>query len=153
MLAWRIVKKRHVLDAFSGEGAREYGGRWNMPGTPMVYAAQSRALAALEALAHFGGAERHIEFVVFEIEIPDDALKRVEPSSLPSDWRTATPNPRTQALGSEWQASGASAALLVPSALIPQEFCVLLNPEHADTARILVRYPEPFSFDARLTPR
>lgn len=153
MLAWRIVKKRHALSAFSGEGSREYPGRWNLPGTPIVYAAQSRALAALEALVHFGGAERHIEFVAFEIAIPDDALQRVEVSTLPPDWRSATPNPRTQALGSEWQSSGASVALLVPSVLIPQEFCVLLNPEHSDAQRILISYPEPFAFDARLTPR
>jgi len=68
MRAYRIVKKRHVLSAFSGEGAKAYGGRRNRPGIPMVYAAESRALAALEALAHFQGAGRHIELVMFEIE-------------------------------------------------------------------------------------
>jgi RES domain-containing protein len=70
MRAFRIVKKRHALTAFSGDGARAYGGRWNFPGIPMVYAAHTRALAALESLAHFGGAERRLAFITFEIEIP-----------------------------------------------------------------------------------
>ena len=50
MRAFRIVKKRRALEAFSGEGARAYGGRWNFPGIPMVYAAHTRALAALSGI-------------------------------------------------------------------------------------------------------
>jgi hypothetical protein len=34
---WRIVKRRYASSAFDGEGARLYGGRWNSPGTPVVY--------------------------------------------------------------------------------------------------------------------
>jgi RES domain-containing protein len=51
--AWRIVQERYSHQAFTGEGARLYGGRWNSPGVPMIYASQSRALAALEMLVHF----------------------------------------------------------------------------------------------------
>jgi len=150
MRAFRIVKKRHVLTAFSGDGARTYGGRWNLPGIPMVYAAHTRALAALESLAHFGGAERRIEFVTFEIEFPDRLATHLEATFLPSDWRSEEPTPSTQKLGSEWQRSGRSAALVVPSVLVPQESCVLLNPEHPDIDKIMIAYPEPFTFDARL---
>ena len=150
MNAYRVVKKRHALSAFSGEGARTYGGRWNYPGVPIVYAAQSRALAALEALAHFGGAERRIPFVVFEIDIPDELVLALDVSTLPRDWRSADPRGATQAVGSEWQASARSPALTVPSVLIPQESCVLLNPEHPGTSRIMLSYPEAFEFDGRL---
>ena len=38
--------------AFSGEGARLAGGRWNARGIPMVYLASSLSLAALDRLAH-----------------------------------------------------------------------------------------------------
>ena len=150
MQAFRIVKKRHALTAFSGDGARAYGGRWNFPGIPMVYVAHTRALAALESLAHFGGAERRIAFVTFEIEIPDKLAVRLEAAALPRDWRNEEPSPSTQALGTEWQRGGRSAALVVPSVLVPQEYCVLLNPEHPDIDKILVSFPEPFTFDARL---
>ena len=150
MQAFRIVKKRHALSAFSGEGARAFGGRWNFPGIPMVYSAHTRALAALESLAHFGGAERRMAFVTFEIEIPDSLAIHVEVAALPRNWRSDEPSASTQGLGSDWQLSGRSAALVVPSVLVPQEYCVLLNPEHPDTDNILVSYPEPFTFDARL---
>lgn len=150
MRAFRIVKKRHALTAFSGDGARAYGGRWNFPGIPMVYAAHTRALAALESLAHYGGAERRMAFVTFEIEIPDKLATQVEAAALPRDWRSDEPSASTQALGSQWQRSSRSAALVVPSVLVPQESCVLLNPEHPDIDKIMVMYPEPFTFDTRL---
>ena len=150
MQAFRIVKEKHALTAFSDDGARAYGGRWNRPGVPMVYAAQTRALAALEALANFAGAERRIPFVSFEIEIPDSLSIRLSSGDLPADWRSEEPRASTQDLGSEWQLRGDSVALLVPSALIPQEHCLLLNPEHPGTRKVMVRYPEPFRFDDRL---
>ena len=150
MRAFRIVKKRHALTAFSGDGARAHGGRWNLPGVPMVYAAHTRALAALESLAHFGGAERRMAFVTFEIEIPDKLAMRVEAGKLPRNWRSDEPSASTQALGSAWQRAGRSAALVVPSVLVPQEYCVLLNPEHPDTDKVMVTFPEPFTFDAML---
>ena len=150
MQAFRIVKKRHVLTAFSGDGARAYGGRWNFPGIPVVYAAHTRALAALESLAHFGGAERRMAFVTFEIAIPDKLATRVDLAGVPRDWRGSEPSPATQAIGSEWQREGRSAALVVPSVLVPQEYCVLLNPEHPDIDQVMVSYPEPFAFDDRL---
>jgi RES domain-containing protein len=150
MQAFRIVKKRHALTAFSGDGAREFGGRWNRPGISMVYAAQTRALAALESLAHYAGAERRIAFVIFELEVPEALVMRLSPARLPPDWRREEPGPSTQAIGSEWQLGGESVALLVPSVLIPQEFCLLLNPEHPDTDKVMVGFPESFEFDTRL---
>lgn len=150
MRAYRIVKKRHMLTAFTGEGARAYGGRWNFPGTPMVYAAHTRALAALESLAHFGGAERRLQFVTFEIEIPDKLAIYLRPADLPKDWRREEPSASTQAIGSEWQREARSVALVVPSVHVPQESCVLINPEHPDTDKVLLSYPEPFAFDPRL---
>ncbi len=52
--AWRIVKSRVSTAAFDGEGARLFGGRWNSPGVPAVYASESRALALLEVLVGLG---------------------------------------------------------------------------------------------------
>ena len=75
---------------------------------------------------------------------------RLDAKDLPRDWRSAEPSASTQDLGSQWQRSGRSPALIVPSVPIPQECCVLLNPEHPDADKIMVRYPEPFEFDGRL---
>lgn len=150
MQAFRIVKRRHAAEAFTGEGARAHGGRWNHPGIPMVYAAHTRALAAMETLAHFSGAERRIDFVTFEIEVPDRLVTRLEVGHLPKGWRNREPSSSTQDLGSTWQREGRSVALAVPSVLIPQEFCLLLNPEHPDTDKVTVSFPIAFEFDDRL---
>ncbi|MDX6710688.1 MAG: hypothetical protein QOH96_1704, partial [Blastocatellia bacterium] len=50
--AWRIVKTRLAAQAFDGEGARLYGGRWNSVGVRMVYTAGSLSLAVLEIFVH-----------------------------------------------------------------------------------------------------
>jgi len=150
MRAYRIVKRRHALDAFTGSGARIYGGRWNLPGSPVVYCAESRALAALEALAHFHGEERRLDFVVFEVEIPDTLVIDVRPADLPGNWRAAEPPRATQELGTRWQLRLSSVALRVPSVLVPQERCVLLNPAHPDTRRVMVSEPTAFEFDPRI---
>ena len=47
---WRLVTARFAATAFSGEGARLYGGRWNRKGAPMIYTAASQSLAMLEIL-------------------------------------------------------------------------------------------------------
>ena len=150
MKAYRIVKRRHAAEAFTGEGARLYGGRWNRPGTPLVYAAHTRALAALESLAHYGGAERRLKFVTFELDVPDELILHLDQSTLPRGWRSEEPSPGTQEIGSHWQREGRSVALAVPSVLIPEEFCLLLNPHHRDTSRVMVSYPVAFQFDDRL---
>src|SRR5690606_12132165 len=49
---WLIVKRAFASQAFDGEGARLYGGRWSSPGKPVVYLGGTPAIAALEVLAH-----------------------------------------------------------------------------------------------------
>lgn len=150
MKAFRLVKAKHAVDAFNGEGAKLYGGRWNAVGTPMVYAAQSRALAAMETLVHTTGADRRIQYVMYEIDIPDALVMTFNPNNLPPDWQNLSPPASLQALGSAWQANQQSPALLVPSVMIQEECCVLLNPKHPETKDIQVHYPTAFEFDGRL---
>ena len=52
--AWRITSEKYAETAFSGEGAKEYGGRFNRPGTPVVYTSESISRATLELLAKAG---------------------------------------------------------------------------------------------------
>ncbi len=55
--AWRIVRAARVNSAFTGEGARVYGGRWNSRGTAVVYVSEHESLAALELFVHLWNAE------------------------------------------------------------------------------------------------
>lgn len=85
------------------------------------------------------------------IELPDDlGVERVDAADLPTHW-TAVPAPdELAALGSDWLMSRRSAALSVPSAVIPIERNLLLNPRHPDIARVRVVDDAPFTFDPRL---
>jgi len=148
--AWRIVRPYHVEDAFSGEGARRYGGRWNSVGTPMVYVAESKALAALELLVHLDQGNVLDEYLCVPIRFPEFLLKVLTVHGLPADWRGHPPPRSIQQLGDQWVEAQASVVLEVPSVLIPGERNYLLNPDHLDFETIEIGAPEPFEFDSRV---
>lgn len=148
--AWRIVKARHASHAFDGEGARLEGGRWNSPGSPVVYTAGSGALAALEMLAHLGQVATLPSYVLIACTFDETFVSRLDRSRLPAHWRAYPAPPALQLLGDDWIRSGASPVLEVPSAIIPTEPNYLLNPRHRDFASVALSAPEPFAFDLRL---
>ncbi len=149
--AWRIAKRRHAKRAFSGEGARLYGGRWNSPGVAMVYTAQSKSLAALEMVVHLDSSELLEKYVVFEVGIDESLITRVDLSQLPRNWRVDPPPLKVRQIGEAWATARTSAVLQVPSATVPAEYNFLLNPQHPDFPRLKIGKPSPFRVDPRLT--
>lgn len=149
--AWRITKRKHAKNAFTGEGAREFGGRWNHPGTAVVYTAQSQSLAALEMLVHLDSSELLEKYVLIGVEFEQSLVQPVEPSALPRHWRSDPPPPEVRSIGDDWIRAGSSVVLQVPSALVPGESNFLLNPEHRDFAGLRFGKPLAFRFDHRLT--
>jgi RES domain-containing protein len=150
-VVWRIVQRRFLKSAFTGEGARLYGGRWNSPGRVVIYTAQSQALAALELLVHLGSEKLLRYYVAIPVAIPPHLIERLSPSSLPKNWH-AYPAPRsTRALGDDWIARGASPVLQVPSVVIPSESNFLFNPAHPHFSKLRIGKPIPFHFDLRLS--
>lgn len=148
--AWRIVKRKLAREAFSGEGARLYGGRWNSPGVLVVYTAQSQSLAALEMLVHLENPDVLAEYVVIEARFADSLITRVPRANLPDDWRANPPPASARAVGDAWIAAEPSPVLELPSAIIPAEKNFLLNPQHRDFAQIEIGEPQAFEFDLRL---
>lgn len=152
---WRLVKSRFAATAFDGEGARRQAGRWNSEGTPVVYAASTVSLAALELLVHADVEDMPPGYVVIPVDIPQSVrIESVEISTLPKRWRDSAPYPRQcQSLGDAWIASKRTAVLTVPSVVVPMERNYLLNPAHPDFRKLVIGKPEIFRFDARLMPR
>jgi RES domain-containing protein len=148
--AWRIVKARHAGTAFDGEGPRVRGGRWNSPGTALVYASQSISLAVLETLVHFERESPLPELVVISCRFPDPLMSEIDGSALPDHWRSYPAPPELQQIGDEWIKSRRSAVLAVPSAIIESERNYLLNPQHAGFSSIEIGASQPFAFDLRL---
>lgn len=150
MTAWRIVQRERAAGAFDGEGARLYPGRWNHRGIPMVYTASTVSLATLEVLVHVETAAALARYVCIPVEVEDHLCRTAEDYGLPEDW-AADPAPfSTRDLGSGWARGGDSLALAVPSAVIPSEMNVLINPGHPDFARLKIGSPRDLYFDPRL---
>jgi RES domain-containing protein len=148
--AWRFAKAKHAGEAFSGEGARRFGGRWNNPGTPIVYAASGISLALLELLAHLEDASILPSYVLFRADIKDNLIETLDEANLPKEWR-ASPAPATdKALGDLWYKQSRSAVLCVPSAITPSERNYLVNPAHPDFHKINVSGPVDYEFDPRI---
>lgn len=145
--AWRIVKEKHAATAFSGEGARLFGGRWNSPGVGLVYTSSAQSLAVLESLVHLNPPVL-FKYVAIPVEF-DSALVET-PASLPADWADQPAPPSTQALGDLWARESRSAVLQLPSVIIPAEANYLLNPTHPDFRKIAIGKPVAFCFDPRL---
>lgn len=150
MLIWRVCRARFAGEAFSGEGARRFGGRWNSRGVPMVYASSSLALAAIETFVHLEPNQQPNDLVSIAAALPDgEPAERIELGQLPAGWWTDDFEP-LRAIGDKWIREKCSLALWVPSAALRTEWNVLVNPLHPAIAEIRVEEPQAFHFDARM---
>lgn len=152
LIAWRPITARYAESAFSGEGARLYGGRWNRKGVPMIYTSGSQSLAMLELLVQ--DEPLRARYVMIPAILPKGLkIERIVPDQLPVGWRDIAAREQLQAIGTAWAKRRSSAVLAVPSAVIPSETNYLLNPLHASFARIEIGEPRDFITDSRLTRR
>ena len=138
----------------SGKGAEITGGRWNEKGLAIVYAAENRSLACLETLVHLAAGGLPFNRYLVEIAIPDQVwanARRETATSLPVGW-DAEPAGRTSIVfGMGWLRSGNSAVLVIPSTIVPEEYSVLINPAHPDSATISAVKSRRWLYDPRLT--
>jgi RES domain-containing protein len=149
MKVWRIFPERFRKTAFTGVGGLYAARRWNHLGTVMVYCATSPALAALEFFVNLEPNDAPDDLLLAEAVVPDHLIEQLDPGLLPADWRELN-NLACRDLGSGWAASGRSAALQVPSAVVEGDWNVLLNPKHADFNKIKLVAPKPFRYDERM---
>jgi len=151
MRVWRIIPKLHLSQAFDGEGARRFGGRWNRSGARVVYTSATLSLAALEFFVNLDRDTEPDQLVAVSADIPDDMrIGYIEVSDLPKNWRSYPVPEELQDLGMAWVASASTAVLVVPSAVIPDERNYLLSPAHPDFKRFRLNKPEAFHFDPRM---
>jgi len=132
----------------SGEGAFRYGGRWNSPGSRVIYLAESLSLAAYELLVHV--PDRVIApYKRISVDVPEELILELDDSVLPDDWREPG-HPDLVGIGDNWVASEQSLGLSVPSALVPGERNVILLRDHPDFKAVRVGDIEDFRYDPRL---
>ena len=139
MMAWRLC--RAPFADLTGEGARRYGGRWNRPGKPVIYAASSAALAVLEVRVRLDLPPELLpdDYVLLTIDLRDLPIEEV--IHMPTD---------PAAFGDEWLRERRSAVLQVPSVIVPESANLLFNPAHPDAAGVGIIAQRRFLFDQRL---
>jgi RES domain-containing protein len=93
IVVYRLHSSRYP--ASDGQGAAINGGRWNPKGDPVIDAAASPSLAALEVLVHFSVLPK--DFVLTSISIPDLVrVTNVPETALTEGWNDPLPIPVTR---------------------------------------------------------
>ena len=148
MRAFRIADRRFPI--FDGTGAQLVGGRWNSPGRPLIYAAETFAGAVLEVLVHANLGRVPRMHAVVEIRMPDAiSTETVAPEDLPGWDAEVVTVSRTY--GDQWLKENRTAVLLVPSIVTRgREHNVLINPEHPEFRQITTSKPQDVAWDKRL---
>ncbi len=114
----------------SGEGARLYGGRWNLPGSPALYAGSSISTALLERLTidpELLSSERYVLYSVMEITVPDELIFLPKANDLPKDWNHIPPVRASQTYGTDLLKSGIL-CFVIPSSVDPSSLNYVINP-------------------------
>jgi RES domain-containing protein len=140
MLIYRL--HRAVRAAGDYAGALLAGGRWNPPGTAILYTAQHLSLACVEILVHVDKVQLPPEYVWSKTRLPN----------TPAVLETGNVRELTacQMAGQSWAETANELAVCVRSVVIPEEFNVLLNPKHRDYGQLVWSNSRPFHFDPRL---
>ena len=146
---WRVVKKKFQASAFEGAGAKKFGGRWNSTGIPVVYCSSSLPLAILELLVHIKRNEALAHYVAFPADIPQEKIEILR-ARLPKGWDGYPHHKSTIRLGDAWARKARSPALSVPSALLPSERNILINPLHPGFRSVKIGKPQSVRIDRRL---
>ena len=148
---WRICAPKYADTAYSGEGARIHGGRWNSKGRSVVYASESISLAVLEQLVHVEDLTALDDFVVVSATMDEAAIEILSTSSLPEGWRVYPAPMSLKEVGDKWVSEERSPALRIPSVTVRGQHNYLISPAHPDFADIEVSEPEPLDLDPRIT--
>lgn len=152
MQLYRLVHHKWAAQAFDGEGAKLYGGRWNSKGQLCIYTAGSEALAILEIMVHLNNRTALKQYRLFQLTITAEDILSVNPANLPLSWQQQPASIDTARIGDNWLTQQASLALSVPSVIAPREHNILLNPLHPRFAACLTTVTElNFLPDPRLT--
>jgi RES domain-containing protein len=128
MKVYRIALTKYC-DA-SGEGAKLYGGRWNLPGNPALYGSASVSSALLERLtvdSELLSSERYVIYSVMEFEIPKDLVMVPKLGELPTGWDKIPPIQASQKYGTNLLKSGIL-CFGVPSVVDQTSLNFVINP-------------------------
>lgn len=149
MICYRLAAWDYIEDR-AGTGARLFGGRWNPVGKACLYASEHISLALLEKYVHANHKENMSRIALIQIEIPDalNQIFRTDEKLLKDSWRDDITY--SQWIGQQILSDASVIAFTVPSAIVPSERNIILNPEAVAFKKIRFSAPVDFTTDFRL---
>jgi RES domain-containing protein len=148
LTAYRIGDPDGVYPIFDATGSTLAPGRWNTPGSPVIYSSEHYSTALLEKLVRGSGQlppNQHFVAITFPRGLSYEIFS---PPSLPGwDGMPATVSRR---YGETWYRERRSAILLVPSVVARLDRNVLINPAHPEFPQIETSLHQPVFWDRRL---
>lgn len=146
--AYRIGDPAGAWPIFDATGSTIAPGRWNTPGSPMIYAAEHYSTALLEKLVHGSGRLPPNQHYI-EITIPRGLSYEVfSPAALPG-WDTM-PATVSKGFGEAWCLERRSVILIAPSVVARLDNNILINPLHPEFTSITASLHNPVYWDRRL---
>ncbi len=134
MEVYRLTHADYV--DLSGAGGLYGSGRWHEKGHLCVYTASSRALSVLERFVHESSVTLP-KLKMMVIWIPDDiAITRYSEQELPKGWDALPDTSASRSLVTSWLEGKEQAVLQVPSAIVGDEYKLILNPLYSDFSRV-----------------
>ncbi|HRN56868.1 MAG TPA: RES family NAD+ phosphorylase [Agriterribacter sp.] len=150
MKLYRVCSYKYLHD-LSGEGASINGGRWNSAGRVALYTSESKSLAVLEVLANTPLAILRADFSVITLELTGSfSTDEYTLKDLPAGWNTYPVPVAVARMGDRWLRAGNSLLLKVPSAILPSECNVIINPAHPDFNKVKITDTEKLAIDKRI---
>jgi RES domain-containing protein len=148
MIVYRIAVEAYK-DDISGNGASIYGARWNSVGTRMLYTSSHISLAILESLVHLPERKFPPDLHLIKIDIAH-ALEssQVTVDKVKREWKQQLDY--TRWIGDQFIRNKEALLLKVPSAVVPEEQNILINPLHKDFRKIKIVSAEVLDIDERL---
>ena len=148
MNVYRISKCKYT-GSLTGEGAAAYGGRWNSKGTYIVYTAATPSLALLESVVHISNIPVD-DYCMATIEFPENKIKEIKFTDLPENWFLNPAPDQLKSIGDKFIKDNIFLALKLPSAIMMEDFNLLLNPNHPDFSKVNLVGTRTIPIDERL---
>lgn len=149
MLVYRLVNAPYRED-ISGYGAFLFGGRWNSKGVYALYTSEHISLAALEIVVNFdrGLYKMLLNYYLLTLDVPESPGVQIQLNVLKDKW--VEDMEYTRFMGDQFLLHRSHLVLRMPSAVIPEECNLLLNPQHPDFKKVKIVESRPYGLDNRL---
>lgn len=148
LTSYRIGDPNGIYPIFDATGSTLAPGRWNTPGSPVIYTSEHFSTSLLEKLVHGSGMLPPNQHFI-TITIPRGTSYEVFSAPALPGWDTM-PATVSKSYGERWVQERRSAILLVPSVIAHVERNVLINPNHPEFGAIEASLHEPVYWDGRL---